>query len=347
MTQDRRSTFRCVRIAAAALALGLFGTAGLASTSAQDATPDAVTCVSPGLPPGTPTPMDDMAGMDMGSPVAEAEDMASPAAVEEEAAATGTEADEATAATIFAAIENYVACHNEGQSTGDPSLYVGLESNNYLASQGYANPYDRVADETGGPPMPVTLLDLDNAMVWDDGRVSADAQLLIGEHWYNHWRIYLADVDGAWLYDEEAALPPTPDVDFVAVNGINITETTDEASGEITYAFESFSGSWDFVATDAIIFNFTNSGVEPHEAIVVQLPEGADPMGILDGSVAMEDVNFIGVAVPILPGGAADLTLLNLPVGTYTMICFFPSPDGAPHAVHGMVQEFNIVEPAA
>jgi hypothetical protein len=351
MIKDRRSTFRCARLAAAALALGIFTSAGLTTVSAQDATPAAspaaVACVSPGLPPGTPTPMDEMGSMEMGTPVGEMEESGSPVAVEEaEEAVTGTAADEATAATITATIENYVACHNEGQASGDPGLYVALESSNFLASQGYTNPYDRVASELGGPPTPVTLLEIGNAMVWDDGRVSADAQLLIGEHWYNNWRIFLADVDGAWLYDQEATLPPTPDADFVAVNGINITETTDEATGEITYAFVSFSGSWDFAATDAIIFNFTNSGVEPHEAIVVQLPEGADPMGILDGSIAMEDVNFIGVAVPILPDGSADLTLLNLPVGTYTMICFFPSPDGAPHAVHGMVQEFNIVEPA-
>jgi uncharacterized cupredoxin-like copper-binding protein len=250
------------------------------------------------------------------------------------------------AATIVAAIENYVACYNQGQATGDPSLYVGLESSGYLASQGYANPYDRVADELGSPFATATLLALDNPMVWDDGRVSADAQLLIGDHWFNEWRIFLTADGDAWLYDQEAPLPPQPDVDFVAVNGINITETTDEASGEITYAFQSFSGSWDFVATDAIVFNFTNSGAEAHEALVMQLPDGADPMGLLDGSVAFEDVTFYGGVFDIAPGGSADLTFLNLPVGTYTMICFFPGPDGAPHAAHGMVQQFNIVEPA-
>lgn len=352
MTTDRQSTYRYGRLIALALALGLFASAGLMPTSAQDASPaaspDAVACVSPGLPPGTPTPMDEMGNMDMGTPVGETEEMGTPMAVEEaEEDVTGTPADEATAATIIAAVENYVACYNEGQATGDPGLYVGLESNDYLASQGYANPYDRVAEEMGSPFPVVTLLGVGNPMVWDDGRVSADAELLLGDHWYNHWRIFFADVDGTWLYDQDSPLPPTPDVDFVAVNGINITESTDEASGEITYAFESISGSWDFVATEAIVFNITNSGAEPHEAIVMQLPEGADPMGLLDGSIAFEDVTFYGGVFGIEPGGNMDLTFLNLPVGTYTMICFFPSPDGAPHAVHGMVQQFNIVEPAA
>lgn len=290
--------------------------------------------------------MDDMAGMDMGSPVADM-DMAegSPVAVvEEEPAAVGAAADETTSEAVIGVITNYVACYNEGQATGDPGLYVALESQNYVESQGYTTRYDRAADELGSPFPTVTLQGANNVQTWDDGRVSVDAELLIGDHWYNHWRIFFVQgEDGTWLYDEEASLPPTPDVDFVAINGLNITETKDESTGDITYAFVSYSGSWDFTESDAIIFNITNSGAEPHEAIVMQLPDGADPMGILDGSVDFSQVNFLGGVFDIAPGGSADLTLLDLAPGTYTLICFFPSPDGAPHAAHGMIQQFNIV----
>ena len=122
-------------------------------------------------------------------------------------------------------------------------------------------------------------------MIWDDGRVSADVQLLLGDHWYNNWRVFLTERGGIWAWDQEAPLPPTPNVDFVAVNGINITETTDEASGEITYAFMSFSGSWDFVATDAIIFNFSNAGAEPTRPSCCSCRTALIPMGLLDGSV--------------------------------------------------------------
>jgi hypothetical protein len=302
--------------------------------------------------------MDGMGDMDMGTPVADtgemgsptaAEDMGSPAAAVEEAEedVTGTPADEATTAIVIASVTNYAACYNEGQASGDPGLYVALETTTYIASQGYATPYDRVADELGSPFPNVTLLDIDNVMIWDDGRVSAEVQVLFGDYWYNNLRVFLTERGGIWAWDQESPLPPTPNVDFVAVNGINITETADETSGEITYAFESPSGSWDFDATDAIIFNFSNKGVEPHEAIVMQLPDGADPMGLLNGSIAMEDVTFLGGVFDIEPGTSADLTFLNLPVGTYTMICFFPSADGAPHAAHGMIQQFNIVEPAS
>ncbi len=354
MTNNRRATFRCARLAAAALALGIFSTAGIAGVSAQDATPEAspatVACVSPGLPPGTPTPMDDMAGMDMGSPVAEEDlEAGSPEAVVEEApAAVGAEADEATSAAVIGVLENYVACYNEGQATGDPGLYVALESQAYVESQGYATRYDRAADELGSPFPTAALLDATNVQTWDDGRVSVDAQVLVGENWLNHWQIFFVQgEDGTWLYDAQTNLPAQPDADFVAINGLNITETKDESTGDITYAFVSYSGSWDFPQTEAIVFNITNSGEEAHEAILVQLPDGADPMGLLDGSLDMSQVKFIGLAAPILPGTSADLTVLNLPVGTYTLVCFFPGPDGTPHAAHGMIQQFNIVAPAS
>jgi uncharacterized cupredoxin-like copper-binding protein len=355
MTNDRRPTFRCVRLAVAALALGVFSSAGIAGVNAQDATPmaspaaspTAVTCVSPGLPPGTPSPTDDMSGMDMGTPTAdEAMEASSPEAVEEEPTATGAPADEAASATAVAVIQNYVACYNEGQAAGDPGLYVVLESTTYVTDQGYVTRYDRVDDELGSPFKTAKLLSLDNVMLWGDGRISADVQVLIGPYWFNEWRVFLSKQGDTWLWDQEVSLPSHPDVDFVAVNGINITETPDESTGETTYAFVSYSGSWDFVESDALIFNFNNSGVEPHEAIVMQLPEGADPMGILDGSVDMSQVTFIGGVFDIEPGASADLTLVGLPVGTYTLVCFFPSADGSPHAAHGMIQQFNVVAAA-
>ncbi len=364
MITDRRSTFRCARLAVAALALGVFSSAGIASVGAQDATPmaspaaspAAVTCVSPGLPPGTPTPQDDMSGMDMGTPGAEESmEMASPEAGESTEMAspeaspteTGSPADEADSATAIAVIQNYAACYNEGQATGDPGLYVVLESTTYVTSQGYVTRYDRVDDELGSPFKTAKLLSVDNVMLWGDGRISADVQVLLGPYWFNEWRVFLTKQGDTWLWDQEVSLPSHPDVDTVAVNGINITETKDESTGDITYAFVSYSGSWDFTETDAIIFNFTNSGQEAHEAILMQLPEGADPMGLLDGSVAFEDVTFIGGVFDIEPGTSADLTVVGLPVGTYTLVCFFPAPDGAPHAAHGMIQQFNIVAPAS
>src|SRR5690349_20076009 len=87
------SLVRMLAMSFAVLALLAGGFAQRATVSAQDATPEAAgPCVAPELPPGTPTPEDQMGGMDMGSSVAEE-------ATAPEAEATpdaGTPADEAT-----------------------------------------------------------------------------------------------------------------------------------------------------------------------------------------------------------------------------------------------------------
>ena len=40
-----------------------------------------------------------------------------------------------------------------------------------------------------------------------------------------------------------------------------------------------------------------------------------------------------------------DMTLVNLPPGTYELLCFFPGPDGSPHAAHGMMASFEVTAP--
>ena len=73
-----------------------------------------------------------------------------------------------------------------------------------------------------------------------------------------------------------------------------------------------------------------------------ELPAGKDAAGLLDGSIAQKDIEFIGVLAPLAPGQEGDLNLVNLPAGVYTMACFFTGPDGKPHAAHGMVVQFEV-----
>ena len=66
-------------------------------------------------------------------------------------------------------------------------------------------------------------------------------------------------------------------------------------------------------------------------------------MGLLDESIPFEDITFLGFAAPIFPGAIGRHGLLNLEPGTYTLVCFFPGPDGAPHAANGMIAQFEVV----
>jgi hypothetical protein len=347
------------------LAIALLGMSGFAAgaqeaTPAADGSPLAAECVSPGLPPGTPTPMDmaspeAMEGMDMASPVAGAspDAGASPEAMpvpEAPPVPEGEPADEAAAAEIEEALTNYIACLDEGAATGDPALYVGLQSSNFIMeSTGTGNPYDLVASEMENPIGAVRLLGISNPMVYDDGRVSGDASVIIGDHWATTVRAIFVQEGDTWLYDEEHFLPAdTSGAESLSVVGVAVTETTDESTGEKTYEFTFTGGSTTIAQSEALTFTIDNTtAVELHEAVVLQLPEGADPMGILDGSVAFEDVVFIGAVAPIFPGQIAELTLVDLEPGVYTMVCFFPGPDGAPHAANGMIAQFEIVAPAA
>ncbi|CAN5725678.1 hypothetical protein BH23CHL5_BH23CHL5_09080 [soil metagenome] len=339
------------------LAIVLASMSAFGTVSAQDA----AECVSPGLPDGTPTPMEDVGDMDIGSPEAmgdmaspEAMDMGSPEAMDMEpmelpeppVVPVGEPADEETAAAIDAALSNYAACLSEGWGTNDPALYIALETENFwMASTGSANPYDRVMFEMDSPFDSVELIGITDPMVHDDGRVSGDISAVAG-NWLIKIRAMLTEVDGTWLYDEEYFLSPdTSAFESVSVNGLNITETTDEVTGEITYAFE-FLGSPTIQQTEVLVFNVTNSGEELHEAIVAQLPEGADPLGLLDGSLGFEEFRFVGGVFDIFPGQTADLALVNLEPGTYTLLCFYPGPSGLPHAADGLIGEFEIVASA-
>lgn len=341
-----RLKYGVLTIVAALLAVGGMG---VATVGAQDSSPTPMECVSPGLPPGTPTPMEEgMEGMDMASP--EAGDMASPESMEVPPAPelpVGTPAEGDTLAAIDAAATNYVACLAQGWATDDPALYVALESENFWLTQtGSTNPHDRVAFEAGGGLGTLELLGLSDQQVYDDGRVSANIHAIVGGHWVINLRGFFVEQDGAWLYDEEAFM--TPDTSFaggVTIMGIDLVETTDEATGEVSYLFQ-FLGAPTAAANEVITLNVTNQGVELHEAVVVQLPEGTDPLGLVDGSVPMEDVTFLGFAAPIFPGQTADMAFVNLEPGTYTLVCFFPGPDGAPHIVNGMVAQFDVVAAA-
>jgi uncharacterized cupredoxin-like copper-binding protein len=94
-----------------------------------------------------------------------------------------------------------------------------------------------------------------------------------------------------------------------------------------------------------LIFHAINAGTVDHELVVVKLPEGADPAGLLDGSIADSDIEFLG-QVSVAVGEQADMVLVGVEPGVYTLVCFFPDDTGAPHAANGMVATFEVTAPA-
>jgi hypothetical protein len=216
----KRLAFLVVAVAALALPLG---------ARAQDATPVASPVGSPFAPGpeectvepislerltqlmGTPVPVAivDVAGTPVGSPT--------PFAMPE-----GQPADEATVAAITAAVREYVACLNAGDTARVLALYSDHGLQVILADliAGGATP-QQILGSFGTPqPLPDDQLNLlygvDDVRVLPDGRVAA---LIVGDNLAEPGPpgpalLYYVQVDGRWLVDgfvaTEEIVTPTP-----------------------------------------------------------------------------------------------------------------------------------------
>jgi hypothetical protein len=96
-------------------------------------------------------------------------------------------------------------------------------------------------------------------------------------------------------------------------------------------------------AGDTVAFPVENIGEEAHEFVLFRLTteapllellesEEEEPEGIEFLAFAEADPGESNVAVPSQP----------LAAGRYGVVCFFPAPDGTPHAFLGMTAEFNV-----
>jgi hypothetical protein len=308
------------------VATSLIGSLALGGGSiavAQDASPEA-TAAGPCVPlTGITQPVatPDMAAM--GTPEAATEPVASPA-------------DDATAETATAVLQNALNC----DAAHDEDALATLVTPNFVAALGgYASIEEAVAD--GFFSEPLMNPELGSVVSYDDGTLGVNITYWQTEYQIVSERWVLADVDGEWKLDGvRKGDPANVDGDSAAV-GINLVE-----NGDGTYAIAPNRPN--VTATDVLILQAINKAenLEAHELVVVKLPEGATPDGIFDGSISEDDVEFIGFVVVPTPGDVADMTLVGLPAGVYTLLCFFPGPDGTPHAMNGMVAQFEVTAPA-
>jgi hypothetical protein len=97
------------------------------------------------------------------------------------------------------------------------------------------------------------------------------------------------------------------------------------------------------------IVEIANTGMEPHEVVLLNLAEGASIQDVMTFMMAGENAEgappfeFSGGAGPIEAGMTAWYEA-DLPSGEYGIICFLPSPanEGAPHFMLGMVQQVSV-----
>jgi uncharacterized cupredoxin-like copper-binding protein len=340
MSGKRRRSFdagvltRRLLLGFALLALVTLGFGRAAGVSAQEASPVASPvagpCDAPSLPPGTPTPLE--------SPVASPEAV-DEAAVEAEAAGTpeaapvGTPADDATTSAAQAAAVNIANCINGGNYEGAVALMTSTFTQSLF---GTGNPYDVLA---GGFLDGTTFAQFTtgNVSTFEDGRVSVEVTYFQSEYQFVHEAWTLKQDGEYWKIDALKTLLPEPEGD-TAVVGITLGSPDNEYV--ITPNVESVNQA------PVLSFSVFNAGKEAHELVVLKLPAGVTADQLLQDESLFNQVEFIGAVSDIAPGDTVGMALVNLPAGEYTLICFFPSPDGVPHAALGMVTTFTVNAPA-
>jgi len=99
------------------------------------------------------------------------------------------------------------------------------------------------------------------------------------------------------------------------------------------------------VTGGVVEMGFTNSGGLPHEFAFARIEEGkteADVKAVIESGGEpprwAEDV----AGVPGLSPGQSITVTRSLEPGSYVFLCFFPDPEGTPHASLGMYELFTI-----
>jgi hypothetical protein len=290
-------------LARAGALAGAVGLAGLSGVAAQEATPE----------------MGMMAGECR--PAAATEMIAAEAtpaadAVAEMGAATPASAE--IAGRAQAAVENFVACWN----AGDLGATLGLVTPNLLqTSFGVA---DAMAAEAALPELglgPITLQEVGDVSVYDDGRASIDVGYQRGDFQHVDARWFMVERDGQLLIDQEQLLPIDVEGDKAFVS----FSVADDASPVV------LDQSTEVAAIPVLVLQAINNGAERHVFFVYPAAgDGATP-------AAGGGAGAIGV-VSVAPGEREEIALADLPAGAYDIV----DP-----AVDGSTVTLTVTEPSA
>ncbi len=306
------------------LVMSLFAPAAMAQDASPEASPAMAECVSPELPPGTPTPMEasPAAGMEM---EATPEEEGPPPAEASPEIPVGEAAPDDVVAEVEAAVDNAVACINAGEFESFAALHTeaGL-----MAECGTTNVYDAPMCFEGGPP--IVNWEVTDVQVHDDGRVSADLVIQFGSFLVRERTFFAVSDDGMYLLDPSFELP------------VDVPEGATTIDGELA--------DYEFILSEAsapagdIAFNVTNTGQYPHEVVVLQLPEGITVEDVFADESLFAQVQFFGFTYADPGAEALPLVMVDMEPGVYTLVCFIDEPEGIPHVMRGMILEFEVTE---
>lgn len=106
------------------------------------------------------------------------------------------------------------------------------------------------------------------------------------------------------------------------------------------YAFEAP----DSMAAGATTIRLSNAGKDYHEVDLVRLSDGhtlSDLAHAIEANQHVPWLTELGGVSAVAPGGDATVTL-DVPAGSYALICGVPDAHGTPHAMKGMMRAVTV-----
>jgi hypothetical protein len=173
----------------------------------------------------------------------------------------------------------------------------------------------------------VTVDAVSDIQVHDDGRVTADVSLTLG-NFLARERMFFVQSGQFWLLDASPDLPVKLPADATVITG----ELRD-----YEFALDTTSAP----AGD-IAFEVANTGQYPHELVVLQLPESITIDDVFADESLFEQVQFCGFTFAMPGETAPPLVMVDVAPGIYTLICLIDEPEGVPRATCGMILVFEV-----
>lgn len=256
---------------------------------------------------------------------------ATPIAEQEPAEAADPLADDLTAVS-----EALAAC----LSAGEYEMVTDLAGERYLGQIfGSSVPFSRedylaIASELR--PVPTRILALEDAEQTAEGQATAVVTQVVGNQVMRaEWQFAEAPRDARaagesrWQLASERSL---------SVDAPRAAETI-----EVGISGTSFTLDPSTVAGPDVILRGENRATVDHEMLVLRFADGftADDLLRPAGPDLPAEVTYIG-QMSVRAGDAADLVLIDLEPGAYTIVCLFSDEDGLPYLARGMAAEFTV-----
>jgi hypothetical protein len=118
-------------------------------------------------------------------------------------------------------------------------------------------------------------------------------------------------------------------------------------SGTTAVELKALEYQFDFdasaVTSGDFAFDVENTGGEEHIVDLFSVPVDLDIEQALRSEEEVAGVESIGATPPIEPGGTTTMVFTEpLAAGRYAILCFVEAEDGEPHALKGMVADFQV-----